>query len=195
MTKTLLFLCLCANVFCQTNRFLKGLLFSKILFIIYIFKKLNIFFLLFCVITTFLNKTKKKFKSMNINNLFFFNYNYSLIKTNYFVVFIFIIFALILSCIILTFSYILSTQNPETEKLSAYECGFEPYEDARHTFDIKFYIVAILFLVFDIETIFIFPWSVVLNLLDTVGFWVMIDFILELGIGFLYVWFINALNW
>ena len=132
---------------------------------------------------------------MNINNLFFFNYNYSLIKTNYFVVFIFIIFALILSCIILTFSYILSTQNPETEKLSAYECGFEPYEDARHTFDIKFYIVAILFLVFDIETIFIFPWSVVLNLLDTVGFWVMIDFILELGIGFLYVWFINALNW
>ena len=132
---------------------------------------------------------------MNINNLFFFNYYYSLIKTNYFVVFIFIIFALILSCIILTFSYILSTQNPETEKLSAYECGFEPYEDARHTFDIKFYIVAILFLVFDIETIFIFPWSVVLNLLDTVGFWVMIDFILELGIGFLYVWFINALNW
>lgn len=132
---------------------------------------------------------------MAIDNLLFLNCDYFLIKTNYYSVFIFIIFSIFLSSIILIFSYLLSTQNPETEKLSSYECGFEPYEDARHTFDIKFYIVAILFLVFDIEAIFLFPWSVAVNLLDVVGFWAMIDFIIELGIGFVYVWYINALDW
>ena len=70
---------------------------------------------------------------------------------------IFVFVAILLSVIILFFSYILVVQNPETEKLSSYECGFEPYEDARHTFDVKFYLVAILFIVFDIETMFLIP--------------------------------------
>jgi NADH-quinone oxidoreductase subunit A len=82
----------------------------------------------------------------------------------------FLFIATILSVIIVLFSYILAVQNPETEKLSTYECGFEPYEDARHTFDVKFYLVAILFIVFDIETMFLIPWTNVLGQLDLVGF-------------------------
>jgi len=124
-----------------------------------------------------------------------FIFNNSLSKTNYYPILILFLFSLILATIILVFSYILSVQNPETEKLSSYECGFEPYEDARHTFDIKFYIVAILFLVFDIETVFLFPWSISLSSLDIIGFWAMFDFIIELGVGFIYIWFIGALNW
>jgi len=79
--------------------------------------------------------------------------------------------------------------------MSAYECGFEPYENARHVFDIKFYLVAMLFIVFDIETMFIIPWSVSVSKLNLLGFWSMIDFIIELGIGFIYVWYVGALDW
>ena len=77
---------------------------------------------------------------------------------------------IVLSIIIILLSYILAVQKPETEKLSTYECGFEPYEDARHTFDVKFYLIAILFIVFDIETMFLIPWTNVLAQLDLVGF-------------------------
>jgi NADH-quinone oxidoreductase subunit A len=92
-------------------------------------------------------------------------------------------------------SYFLVKQNPESEKLSAYECGFEPYEDARHTFDVKFCIVAILFIIFDIEIMFLIPWSVTLSKLDLISFWSMIDFFIELGVGFFYIWYVRALNW
>ena len=84
-------------------------------------------------------------------------------------------------------SYLLAKQNPETEKLSAYECGFEPYEDTRHTFDIKFCVIAILFIIFDIEIMFLIPWSVSIAKLDLLGFWSMIDFLFELGVGFFYI--------
>lgn len=103
--------------------------------------------------------------------------------------------AIILALIIVTLSYVLSIQNPDTEKLSSYECGFEPYEDARNIFDVKFYIVAILFILFDIEAMFLLPWSVSLSQLSTLGFWSMIDFIIELGVGFIYVWYVGALEW
>ena len=83
----------------------------------------------------------------------------------------------------------------DTEKLSTYECGFEPYEDARNIFDVKFYIVAILFILFDIEAMFLLPWSVSISQLSTLGFWSMIDFIIELGVGFVYVWYVGALEW
>jgi NADH:ubiquinone oxidoreductase subunit 3 (subunit A) len=101
----------------------------------------------------------------------------------------------VLSVIILAFSYLLVVQNPETEKMSAYECGFEPYEDARHKFDVKFYLVAMLFIVFDIETMYLIPWSVTISKLNLLGFWAMMDFIIELGIGFIYVWYIGGLDW
>ena len=103
--------------------------------------------------------------------------------------------ALLLSLIIINFSFLLVIQNPETEKLSSYECGFEPYEDARHQFDVKFYLIAILFVVFDVETMFLLPWSICLVKLNSLGFWSMIDFVFELGIGFIYVWYVGGLCW
>lgn len=129
------------------------------------------------------------------NTNYFLNLNESLFKFEYLAILIFLIFAILLSVIIVGFSYLLSIQNPESEKLSTYECGFEPYEDSRHKFDVKFYLVAILFIIFDIETMFLLPWSVTLSQLNLLGFWSMIDFIIELGVGFVYVWYIGALEW
>ena len=124
----------------------------------------------------------------------FFHSNKSLFYSEYTVIVIFLFVAIVLSVIIVFFSYILAVQKPETEKLSTYECGFEPYEDARHTFDVKFYLIAILFIVFDIETMFLIPWTNVLAQLDLVGFWSMLDFMFELGIGYIYVYCIGALD-
>uniref|UniRef100_UPI00300277A1 NADH dehydrogenase subunit 3 n=1 Tax=Cocconeiopsis kantsiensis TaxID=3082010 RepID=UPI00300277A1 len=108
---------------------------------------------------------------------------------------IFFLFAIVLTVLIIGASYFLSRQNPDAEKLSAYECGFEPYEDTRHTFDIKFCVIAILFIIFDIEVMFLIPWCVSVSKLDLIGFWSMIDFLIELGVGFFYVWFVRALDW
>lgn len=119
----------------------------------------------------------------------------SLFKEEYIPIFLFLIVAIALSLIIFGLSYLLSVQNPDTEKLSAYECGFDPYEDARHTFDVRFYLVAILFIIFDIEAMFLFPWAVSISHLTSLGFWTMADFIVELGVGFLYAWKIGALEW
>lgn len=123
------------------------------------------------------------------------NSNNSLFVTEYVPIFIILIFSLCLSLLILFLSYVLSVQNPETEKLSAYECGFEPYEDSRHKFNINFYIIAILFIIFDIEAMYLFSWCISLSSLDILGYWSMIDFIIELGVGFLYIIYIGALDW
>jgi NADH-quinone oxidoreductase subunit A len=119
----------------------------------------------------------------------------SLIKKEYSILLMFLIFAILLTVAIVGASYFLAKQNPEVEKLSAYECGFEPYEDARHTFDVRFCVIAILFIIFDIEIMFLIPWCISISKLDLLGFWSMIDFLIELGIGFFYVWYVNALNW
>ena len=123
------------------------------------------------------------------------NINKSFINFEFLPILVCLVISIVLACIIVLFSYLLSVQNPETEKLSVYECGFEPYEDARNIFDVKFYIVAILFIIFDIETMFLLPWSVSISQLDILGFWSMIDFIIELGVGFIYVWYVGALEW
>jgi len=133
--------------------------------------------------------------NFNYNINYFLNFNESLFKFEYLVILIFLIISILLSLVIVGLSYLLSIQNPEPEKLSTYECGFEPYEDSRHKFDIKFYLVAILFIIFDIETMFLLPWSISLSQLNLLGFWSMIDFIIELGVGFIYVWYIGALEW
>ena len=133
--------------------------------------------------------------TMNFTQFSFFNISSNLFVIEYLPVLILILFSIFLSVLILVLSYILSVQNPETEKLSSYECGFEPYEDARHKFSVNFYIVAILFIVFDIEAMYLFPWSVSLSSLDISGFWSMIDFIIELGVGYIYVLYMNALDW
>ena len=96
------------------------------------------------------------------------------------------IVAIVLSVIILGASFLLAVQKPDTEKLSAYECGFDPYEDARNAFDVRFYIVAILFIIFDLEAMFLFPWVVSITHISSMGLWVMIDFLVELCIGFVY---------
>lgn len=124
-----------------------------------------------------------------------FSFNVSVFKEEYSVIFIFLIVAIILALVIAVLSYTLTSQKPESEKLSSYECGFEPYEDTRHRFDVKFCLVAILFILFDIEVVFVLPWSISLSQLNLLGFWSMIDFLLELGIGFIYVWKMNALEW
>lgn len=131
----------------------------------------------------------------NSNFSFIFNVKESFFYSEFLPILIFLVIAIVLAVIITSLSYFLAIQNPETEKLSSYECGFEPYEDARNIFDVKFYIVAILFIIFDIETMFLLPWSVSLSQLDILGFWSMIDFIIELGVGFIYIWYIGALEW
>lgn len=131
--------------------------------------------------------------NLEFNN--YLNLNNSFLYFEFLPVLLFIAVAIVLALIIVSLSYLLAIQNPETEKLSSYECGFEPYEDARNIFDVKFYIVAILFIIFDIETMFLLPWSVSLSQLNILGFWAMIDFIIELGVGFVYIWYIGALEW
>jgi len=113
----------------------------------------------------------------------------------YFFIFLALIVSIALACIILGASYFLSVQNPDTEKVSAYECGFDPYEDSRNRFDVRFYLIAILFIVFDLEAMFLFPWAVTLSDINILGFWSMVDFLLELGIGFVYIWKIGGLDW
>ena len=131
----------------------------------------------------------------NSNFSFIFNVKESFFYSEFLPILIFLVIAIVLAVVITSLSYFLAIQNRETEKLSSYECGFEPYEDARNIFDVKFYIVAILFIIFDIETMFLLPWSVSLSQLDMLGFWSMIDFIIELGVGFIYIWYIGALEW
>jgi len=136
-------------------------------------------------------------KILNAENIdFTFHSNTaSLMKDEYYPILLYFIVAVILSLVIILASYLLVYQNPESEKLSAYECGFEPYEDARNKFDVKFYLIAMLFIIFDIETMFMIPWSLCASKLNLLGFWAMVDFIIELGLGFFYVWWVGALDW
>jgi NADH-quinone oxidoreductase subunit A len=113
----------------------------------------------------------------------------------YIYIFIFLILSFIISLVVFILSYVLANQSYDSEKLSAYECGFQPFEDARNKFDIKFYLVAILFIIFDLEVSYLFPWGVYLNNTDFYGFWWMMFFLIILTIGFIYEWMKGALNW
>ena len=109
---------------------------------------------------------------------------------------LFIIICLILAIIIFLMNFLLqNSSKPSLEKLSAYECGFYPFSDYQVNFDIQFYFIAILFLVFDIEIVFLFPWVICLKYLTILGFWSMIIFIFILFLGFYYEWKQNLLNW
>jgi NADH-quinone oxidoreductase subunit A len=105
------------------------------------------------------------------------------------------IFSNLLSLLILFLSLRVGADNPDTEKLSAYECGFDPYEDARNVFDVRFYLVAILFIIFDLEAVYFFPWCASFSFLSVEGFFSMIDFTIELLIGYIYAWEVGALEW
>ena len=91
--------------------------------------------------------------------------------------------------------FVVAYQNPDPEKLSAYECGFNAFDDARMKFDVRFYLVAILFIIFDLEVAFLFPWAVAFGDLSLVGFWSMMVFLAVLTIGFAYEWKKGALEW
>lgn len=113
----------------------------------------------------------------------------------YFVIFIFWATAAAISVLVFAISYLLSSASADREKVSAYECGFNPFEDARNQFDVRFYLVAILFIIFDLEVSFLFPWAVTLGQLTLAGFWSMFIFLLVLTIGFIYEWKKGALEW
>ena len=98
-------------------------------------------------------------------------------------------------CIVCFSSWIIGKQLPDSEKLSPYECGFEPFEDARIQFDVRFYLVAILFIIFDLEVAFLFPWAVALSDIGLFGFISMMIFLFLLTIGFIYEWKKGALEW
>ena len=112
----------------------------------------------------------------------------SLLFLEYNALFSHLLISLIIAVAFAAISYLLADHVGGSEKLSTYECGFEPFDDARNTFDIKFYIVAILFIIFDIEVVFLFPWASTFDYTGGFGFWVVMDFMLELLIGYIYVW-------
>lgn len=113
----------------------------------------------------------------------------------YLPILVFLGFAFGLSCVIIVLAYLRGEQKPDPEKVSAYECGFEPQQDARLKFDVRFYLVAILFIIFDLEVAFLFPWAVSLGDIGLFGFWSMIIFLSVLTVGFIYEWKKGALEW
>ncbi|HID36694.1 MAG TPA: NADH-quinone oxidoreductase subunit A [Ghiorsea sp.] len=117
------------------------------------------------------------------------------LASNYVPIFIFIIIALGMGIAPLALTMLVAEQRPDDEKLSAYECGFEAFEDARMHFDVRFYLVAILFVIFDLETVFLFPWAVVLDQIGMFGFIEMMLFLLILLVGYIYAWNKGALQW
>ena len=114
---------------------------------------------------------------------------------NYLPVLIFFALALGLSLVMVAVSRLRSKSRPDAEKLSAYECGFDPFENARTRFDVRFYLVAILFIIFDLEIAFLFPWAISLGKIGLFGFWSMMLFLAVLTVGFIYEWKKGALEW
>lgn len=114
---------------------------------------------------------------------------------NYLPILIFIGIAAVMSCVMLILSFISGKQNPDKNKNSAYECGFDAFDDARSKFDVRFYLVAILFIIFDLEIAFLFPWAVSLGEIGLLGFWSMMIFLGVLTVGFIYEWNKGALDW
>ena len=114
---------------------------------------------------------------------------------DYLSIIIFLVIALGLSVSFIVLNFIFSPKNPDPEKLSTYECGFSAFDDSRMEFDVRFYLVAILFIIFDLEIAFLFPWAVSLGSIGELGFWSMMFFLFVLTIGFIYEWKKGALDW
>ena len=114
---------------------------------------------------------------------------------NYLPILIFMIISLGMGVVLFLLGYFLGPNRPDSEKLSPYECGFEAFEDARMKFDVRYYLVAILFIIFDLEIAFLFPWAVALESIGMAGFWAMMIFLAVLVAGFIYEWRKGALEW
>ena len=115
--------------------------------------------------------------------------------SEYLPILIFLAIALALGLLLLLSATIIAVRNPDTEKVSAYECGFNAFDDARMKFDVRFYLVSILFIIFDLETAFLFPWAVALRGLGALGLYSMMVFLFVLVVGFVYEWRKGALQW
>jgi len=115
--------------------------------------------------------------------------------SDYFPILVFLAVAGGVAMAMVAASFLVARQQPDTAKLSPYECGFEPFDDARIRFDVRYYLVAILFIIFDLEVAFLFPWAVSLADLGVFGFWSMIVFLAVLTVGFIYEWKKGALEW
>ena len=114
---------------------------------------------------------------------------------DYLSIIIFVFVALGLSVGFIVLNFLFSPKNPDPEKLSAYECGFEAFSDSRMEFDVRFYLVAILFIIFDLEIAFLFPWAISLGKIGFLGFISMMIFLVILTVGFIYEWKKGALDW
>ncbi len=114
---------------------------------------------------------------------------------NYLPILIFIIIAAGMSVAMIGLSFVVGKQNPDANKNAAYECGFDAFDDARSRFDVRFYLVAILFIIFDLEIAFLFPWAISLGEIGLFGFWSMMVFLGVLTVGFIYEWNKGALEW
>ena len=115
--------------------------------------------------------------------------------SNYFSIILFLFIAIVVSFGFVLANFLAAPSNPDPEKLSAYECGFEAFDDSRMQFDVRFYLVAILFIIFDLEIAFLFPWAISLGNIGALGFWSMMMFLSILTIGFIYEWKKGALEW
>lgn len=114
---------------------------------------------------------------------------------NYLPILIFLGIAVGLSLVMVIIPFIVALRRPDKEKLSSYECGFEAFDDARSKFDVRFYLVAILFIIFDLEIAFLFPWAISLGKIGLFGFWSMMLFLAVLTVGFIYEWKKGGLEW
>lgn len=115
--------------------------------------------------------------------------------SQYFPILVFLAIAGVIAVAMIVATLVLAKQRPYSEKLSPYECGFEPFEDARMRFDVRYYLVAILFIIFDLEVAFLFPWAISLGDIGVYGFWSMVVFLAVLTVGFVYEWMKGALEW
>ncbi len=115
--------------------------------------------------------------------------------SDYLPLLIFIVLAAAISSALLVAPFLVAYRHPDSEKLSAYECGFNPFDDARMKFDVRFYLVSLLFIIFDLEVAFLFPWAVAFREIGRFGFWSMIVFLGVLTVGFVYEWKKGALEW
>lgn len=115
--------------------------------------------------------------------------------TEYFPILIFLAIATALAIVVVAIPYLVALKRPDAEKLSQYECGFEAFDDSRGKFDVRFYLVAILFIIFDLEVAFLFPWAITLGKIGLFGFWSMMVFLTVLTVGFIYEWKKGALEW
>ena len=114
---------------------------------------------------------------------------------SYWPIFIFLAIAGVISLVMILLAYLRATLKPDQEKLSAYECGFEAFSDARVRFDVRYYLVAIIFIIFDLEVAFLFPWAISFGKIGLFGFFSMMAFLGVLTIGFIYEWKKGALEW